>query len=120
MRIMIVDDSRAMRLIVRRTLRQAGYGDHDLVEAENGVAALELVKQENPDLILSDWNMPEMNGIDFLKALRADGIATPFGFVTTEGTDAMRELAREAGAAFLLAKPFTKDDMADALKDHVK
>jgi two-component system chemotaxis response regulator CheY len=112
MKILIVDDSMAMRRIVRRTLRQAGFGGHDCVEAENGKLALESVAAEKPDLVLCDWNMPEMNGIEFLRALRASGDATPFGFITTEGTEDMRATAKEAGAAFLLAKPFTPDDMA--------
>ena len=115
MKILIVDDSLAMRRIVRRTLRQAGYGDHECVEAENGKIALEKVAAEKPDLVLCDWNMPEMNGIEFLRALRAQGDSTPFGFITTEGTEDMRNEARDAGAAFLLAKPFKADDMAREL-----
>ncbi len=116
MKILIVDDSLAMRRIVRRTLRQAGYGDHDCVEAENGKVALDTMAAEKPDLVLCDWNMPEMNGIEFLQTLRGGGDATPFGFVTTEGTEDMRAQAKEAGAAFLLAKPFTADDMAHELR----
>ena len=63
---------------------------------------------------------PEMSGIDFLKNLRAQGKTTPFGFITSEGTEAMRAQAQEAGALFLLAKPFTADDMAAVLKEHIK
>jgi two-component system, chemotaxis family, chemotaxis protein CheY len=117
MKILVVDDSKAMRMIVIRNLRQAGLGDATIVEAENGAQGVAQVKAENPDLILSDWNMPEMNGIDFLKAIRADGIETRFGFVTSESTPAMRELASSAGAAFLLAKPFNADDFAVHLAD---
>ncbi len=62
MKILIADDSRVMRQIVVRTLRQAGFGDHDLIEAADGKQAFELAKSENPDLVLSDWNMPEMTG----------------------------------------------------------
>ena len=69
-----------------------------------------------PDVILSDWNMPEMNGIEFLQALRAAGNQVPFGFVTSEGSDAMRSQASESGALFLIAKPFTADMFAEALK----
>jgi two-component system chemotaxis response regulator CheY len=115
MKILIVDDSRAMRRIVQRTLRQAGFKGHDIVEAENGAEAFELVKSEQPDLILSDWHMPVMSGIEFKRALNDAEIATPFGFVTSENTQEMREIAAEAGADFLLAKPFTPDDMAHAL-----
>lgn len=119
MKILIVDDSRAMRRIIQRTLRQAGFKGHDIVEAENGAEALAAVKSESPDLILSDWHMPEMNGIDFKRALNAEGIDTPFGFITSESTMEMRNLAAEAGADFLLAKPFTPDDMEQALGMYV-
>ena len=115
MKILVVDDSRAMRRIVSRTILQAGFEGHDIVEAENGKEALEVVKAENPDLILSDWHMPEMTGIEFLNALNAMGIETPFGFITSESTQEMVDLATEGGAVFLLAKPFTADDMAQVL-----
>ncbi len=115
MKILIVDDSRAMRRIIQRTLRQAGFKGHDIVEAEDGAKALEAVHAEKPDIILSDWHMPEMNGLEFKQALNAEGNETLFGFITSESTREMRELAAEAGADFLLAKPFTPDDMKQAL-----
>ena len=115
MKILIADDSRVMRQIVTRTLRQAGFAGHDIIEAENGQQGLTLARSEAPDLILSDWNMPEMNGIDFLRALRGAGDSTPFWFVTSEGSDEMREAAAQAGAMGLIAKPFTADVFADAL-----
>lgn len=115
MKILIVDDSKAMRMIVSRTLRQAGFGDHEYVEAGDGAEALEAVEREAPDLVLSDWNMPEVSGIELLRRLRAAGNAVRFGFVTSESTDAMRDIAAEAGALFLIAKPFTADTFAEAL-----
>ena len=115
MKILIVDDSRAMRMIVTRTLRQAGFGDHEFVEAENGAEGLAKVTEIGPDLVLSDWNMPEMSGIEFLQALRAAGNPVRFGFVTSESTDAMRDLAAESGELFLIAKPFTADTFTEAL-----
>ena len=63
MKILVADDSRVMRQIVIRTLRQAGYDDHEIVEAEDGADALAKVGSEQPDLVLSDWNMPNMTGI---------------------------------------------------------
>jgi CheY-like chemotaxis protein len=113
--LLIVDDSRVMRQIVIRTLRQAGHGEHDIVEADNGRTALAAVTEHRPDLILSDWNMPEMSGIQFLTALRATGDTTTFGFVTSEGSETMREQALAAGARFLIAKPFTAEVFADHL-----
>jgi two-component system chemotaxis response regulator CheY len=102
-------------MIVRRTLRQAGFGDHAVTEANNGKEALDAVRQSVPDLILSDWNMPEMSGIELLDSLRAQGVAVKFGFVTTERTPEMRARATESGAAFLIVKPFTPEDFKEAL-----
>jgi two-component system chemotaxis response regulator CheY len=115
MKILVVDDSKAMRMIVLRALRQAGFGDAETIEAEDGVQGLEKAKAEGPDLILSDWNMPNLNGIEFLRELRAAGHGTTFGFVTSESTPAMREQAIAAGAAFLIAKPFTADAFEECL-----
>ena len=115
MKILVADDSRVMRQIVIRTLRQAGYDGHEVVEAENGRDALDKVGSEEPDLVLSDWNMPEMTGIECLRALRASGSDVPFGFVTSEGSDEMRSTAAAAGALFLIAKPFTPEAFDAAL-----
>jgi two-component system chemotaxis response regulator CheY len=106
MNILVVDDSKAMRMIVRRTLRQAGFEEHGVEEAENGAQALASIRAKAPDLILSDWNMPEMSGIELLAALTADGRKVPFVFVTSEATPELRERARAAGAIALIAKPF--------------
>ena len=115
MRILVVDDSKAMRMIVIRTLRQAGYAGNDIEQAENGREALTMIEAAAPDLVLSDWNMPEMNGIDLLRTLRASGNEVPFGFVTSEGSPEMRELAASSGAMFLIAKPFDADSFGEAL-----
>jgi two-component system, chemotaxis family, chemotaxis protein CheY len=116
MKVLITDDSRVMRQIVKRTLRQAGYADLQVCEAENGREALEVIAREAPNLVLCDWNMPEMNGIDLLNALRAQGRDVPFGFVTSEGSPDMRERALNAGALFLISKPFTPETFRDALE----
>ena len=115
MKILVADDSRVMRQIVIRTLRQAGYGDHTFVEAVDGADGLAKVASEAPDLVLSDWNMPEVTGIEFLRALRASGNDVRFGFVTSESTDAMRATAEQAGALFLIGKPFTAETFAEQL-----
>ncbi|MGV6858725.1 MAG: response regulator [bacterium] len=120
MDILIVDDSRAMRMIVKKTLRDAGFDDHEFYEAEDGQVGLEKVKEISPDLILSDWNMPNMNGIDFLRALREEGVSTEFGFITTEATTEMRDLATNTGAQFLITKPFTVESFEETLGDYIK
>jgi two-component system chemotaxis response regulator CheY len=117
MKILIADDSRVMRQIVTRTLRQAGFEGHDLVEAADGQEAFDMAVAEKPGLVLSDWNMPHMTGVQVLRQLRANGDAVPFGFVTSESTPEMRNQAEEAGALFLVTKPFTADTFRDALTD---
>ncbi len=114
--ILIVDDSKAMRLIVRRTLRQAGFGEFEVAEAANGIEALETIGKSAPTLVISDWNMPEMSGIELLRELNARKVSVRFGFVTTEGTPDMRAMANEAGALFLIAKPFTPEQFEIALR----
>lgn len=115
MKILVVDDSKVMRSIVLRTLRQAGYGNHEIVEAGNGREALVAFRAGRPDLILSDWNMPEMNGLELLKAIRREAPKLSFGFVTSESTPDMRAAALEAGASFLITKPFTAETFQAAL-----
>jgi two-component system chemotaxis response regulator CheY len=116
MKILIVDDSKAMRMIVRRTLRQAGLDDAAVDEACDGKEGLVAVESKSPDLVLSDWNMPEMNGIEMLLELRKKGCGVKVGFVTSECTDEMRKTAMGAGAAFMITKPFTADDFKTAIR----
>lgn len=115
MKILVTDDSRVMRQIVIRTLRQAGLGGHDVVEADSGLDALEKIRTEAPDVVLSDWNMPGMDGITLLGTLRRQGHTLPFGFVTSEGSQEMRARAARAGADFVIAKPFTPEAFTEAL-----
>ena len=119
MKILIADDSRVMRQIVTRTLRQAGFEGHDLVEAADGQEAFEKAVAEKPDFVLSDWNMPHMTGVEVLKQLRANGNQVPFGFVTSEGTEEMRKQAEDAGALFLITKPFTEETFREKLGAHL-
>ena len=114
-RVLVADDSRVMRQIVIRTLRQAGY-DWDVREAADGEQALEAIRADEPDVVLSDWNMPEMTGIELLQRLRQEGFGTPFGFVTSEGSPEMREKAEAAGAMFLIAKPFTPEGFREVIE----
>jgi len=115
MKVVIADDSRVMRQIVLRTLRQAGFAHHEYVEAADGAEALERIGEHDPELVLSDWNMPNKTGIELLRALRAQGNTVPFGFVTSEGSPEMRDVAAQAGALFVIAKPFTPEAFEDAL-----
>jgi two-component system chemotaxis response regulator CheY len=119
-KILIVDDSTAMRMIVRKTLRLAGFEGHDFTETDDGMKALAAIKSSPPDLVLSDWNMPNMTGIELLENLTKDGVKIKFGFITTEATPEMRQRAAAAGASFLISKPFTPESFKEALKAHIK
>lgn len=115
MKILVVDDSSVMRKIVVRTLRQAGFGGHDIEEAEDGADALAKIEADEPDLVLTDWNMPNMNGIELVRAMKDKSIGTPFAFITSEFTSEMKDQANEAGAVAFLTKPFTAESMESAL-----
>ena len=115
MKFLIVDDSKAMRSIVIRTLRQAGYGEHTMEEAVNGLEALKAIEASPPDVVLCDWNMPEMSGIELLHALREKGSSVKCGLVTSEGSPEMKQQATDAGALFVVTKPFTVESFKEAL-----
>jgi two-component system chemotaxis response regulator CheY len=118
-KILVVDDSKAMRMIVKRTIRKAGFTGHEFIEASNGAEAYKMITGDNvdnqPDLVMSDWNMPRMTGIDLAERLQREDVSVPFGFVTSEGTKEMRDRASNAGALFLIAKPFTVASFEEAL-----
>ena len=119
MKILVVDDSKAMRSIVRRALQQAGFGGHEVQEAGNGAEAFTTISAACPDVVLCDWNMPEMSGLQLLERLNTSGIKPKFGFVTSEGTDDIRQLATAAGALFFICKPFTPEKLREALAPHL-
>jgi two-component system, chemotaxis family, chemotaxis protein CheY len=114
-RILIVDDSSVMRKIVERSLRQAGLEIGDVVEAGNGIEALAAVREAPFDLILSDINMPAMDGLEFLRQLATveSGKGTPVVMVTTEGSESRVVEALSIGAKGYLRKPFTSDQIKE-------
>jgi two-component system chemotaxis response regulator CheY len=109
MRALVIDDSRAVRIIITRILREVGM---EVVEAGHGVEGLEQLRR-NPDvdLVLVDWNMPEMNGLDFIRQVRSQrgysGLRILMVTTETEAEQVTRALA--AGANEYLMKPFTKE-----------
>jgi two-component system chemotaxis response regulator CheY len=119
LKLLIIDDSRAMRSIIRRVLRQAGYGQHEVLEAADGRSALDVIKADRPHLIIADWNMPVMNGMDLLKVVRQAKLDIPFGFLTAQGTTDMREAATANGADFFVSKPFNAKDIKVALSRYL-
>ena len=114
---MIVDDSAAIRKILQRVLVQAGVPLGFVHEANDGNEALELLKTHKVGLILSDINMPNMDGIEFLTRLRADATykGVPIMMVTTEGSQARVMQALELGAAGYVRKPFTAEQIKEKL-----
>jgi two-component system, chemotaxis family, chemotaxis protein CheY len=117
---MVVDDSRTIRRILGGILTQLGFA---VTEAENGLAALQTLDRERASgspvtLALVDWNMPEMNGLEFVKQMRADGrnAAVTAIMVTTETQVDQMVAALEAGANEYVMKPFTKDVIEDKLR----
>jgi len=111
---MVVDDSKAIRMILSRSLSDLGY---DVCSAADGSEALSLMR-EGISLILVDWNMPRMNGLEFVKQLRADPRYSPVTvmMVTTETEVEQMVKALEAGANEYVMKPFTKEIIEDKLR----
>ncbi len=116
MHAILIDDSRAMRLILRRIVGQLGF---EAVEAADGREALDLLAgmQEVPELALIDWNMPNMNGLEFVVAARADARLRQMTLVmvTTESEQSQIVRALAAGAHEYVIKPFTSDAMIEKL-----
>lgn len=115
LRVLIVDDSSVMRKIVERSLRQAGLDVGDVLEAGNGAEALAEVNKGKFDLILSDINMPAMDGLEFLKNLAGVESAkgTPVVMITTEGSEARVVEALSVGAKGYIRKPFTPEQVKE-------
>jgi two-component system, chemotaxis family, chemotaxis protein CheY len=113
-RILTVDDSPAMRDLVTLTLTQAGY---QVAQAKDGVEALTMARGEQYDLVLADLNMPNMNGIELIRALRAEDSyrMTPILMLTTESDLTKRREGKAAGATGWIVKPFFPDQLVASL-----
>ena len=109
MKILIVDDFATMRKVIRNILKQLGY--ENIVEAEDGVLALRALKSQKIDFIICDWNMPNMTGLELLKAVRADDdlASSPFLMVTAEALQENVVAAVKAGVSNYIVKPFTAE-----------
>lgn len=108
MKLLVVDDSSTMRRIIKNTLQRLGY--EDIFEAENGVEAWDILdKNSDMGVLITDWNMPEMNGLDLVKKTRADSrfVDIPIIMVTTEGGKVEVITAIKAGVNNYIVKPFT-------------
>ena len=117
LRTLIVDDSSVMRKIVARALQQGGVSSGEILEAGNGAEALDILRNQRVDLVLSDINMPVMDGLEFVRQLQSveNAKGTPVVMITTEGRESHVMQAISCGARGYIRKPFTPDQM----KQHV-
>jgi len=117
--VLIVDDSASMRQLIAFTIKDAGY---DVLLAENGRDALEKMSRAKIDMVITDLNMPEMDGITFIRELRgkADYQFIPIIMLTTEAQEAKKQEGRAAGASGWIVKPFSPSQLMDVVKKFVK
>lgn len=117
MHVLIVDDSRAVRVMLRRMLTEMGHRTSEAGDGKEALECLEALGAELPDLILVDWNMPVLDGYSFLRAVRCrkDLRSLAMMMVTTEVEAEQMAKALAAGANEYLMKPFTKDDLGSKI-----
>lgn len=121
LRFLVVDDSRAIQAIVRRAILHCGYAPIEVETALDGEQALDLIGTFKPDLVITDWHMPKVSGLEMVQALRQLGHQdVRVGFVTTERTPALLEEAIRNGALFILHKPFDDAELAAVVANAVK
>jgi len=118
-KILVVDDSSMLRQLISAAVREAGF---DVVPAENGKDALAKLQGGKVDMVITDLNMPEMDGIELIKQLRAkpDYRFTPIIMVTTEFQEAKKKEGREAGASGWVVKPFLTENLVNVINKFVK
>ena len=120
LKILIVDDFATMRKVIRNLLKQGGF--ENVAEAEDGAAALKVLKSQPVDFVISDWNMPNMSGLELLKAVRADEElkGLPFLMVTAEALKDNVVAAVKAGVSNYIVKPFTAEVLNEKIEKIVK
>lgn len=114
-KILTVDDSKTMRDMVSYTLKEAGF---DVIDAEDGQQALEKLKGTKVDAVVTDLNMPNMNGFELIRALRAnpDYKMAPILMLTTEGDEGKKQEGKSAGATGWIVKPFNPEKLVQVVK----
>jgi two-component system chemotaxis response regulator CheY len=117
LKVLVVDDSAVMRKVIIGVLTQhLGVDDMNIVQANDGVQAVAEAEKCDYSIILMDWNMPNMLGIDAVEAIRAKGIKSPIMMVTTEGEKTNVVRAIQAGANNYLVKPFNAEDLREKIE----
>ena len=122
MKILIVDDSSTMRRIIGNVVMQLGFTRDNFEEAEDGVKAWKLLSEAHYDVILTDWNMPNMNGLELVKKVRSEGThqKTPIIMITTEGGKSEVITALKAGVNNYIVKPFNAKVLKEKLDGVLK
>ncbi len=115
--VLIVDDSRAMRAVIKKTISMSGFKMDQCLEAGNGREALDVLARDWVDIIISDINMPEMNGLEFLGELKKDSLlkAIPVIVISTEGSERHVQDAYDLGARGFIKKPFLPEEIKKVL-----
>lgn len=120
MNILIVDDSATMRMIVIKSLRQAGFDTATVAEANGAKEALQKLAAGGVDLVLCDVNMPEISGIELVKVVKKKMPTIPIVMVTTESSAEMKQQMLDAGANGIVTKPFPPEELQRVLKPLLK
>lgn len=115
--ILLTDDSSPMRKVLKKTFKAAGYSESEFLEAADGKEGLEQLKTHTVDIVITDYTMPEMNGLEMIQAMREDPALAdiPVVVVTTEGSSEIIDKFMEQGANGYIKKPFTPEQVRDLL-----
>lgn len=115
--VLIVDDSSSMRAVIKKTIRVSGFNVGQFLTAEDGRDAMKVLSAEWVDLVLTDINMPNMNGMELIEKMKEDEIlkTIPVVIVTTEGSEKVKKQSMDLGVSALIKKPFRPEDIRNAL-----
>lgn len=115
--ILLTDDSSPMRKVLKKTFKAAGYGESEFIEAADGKQGLEKLKTHTVDIVITDYTMPEMDGLEMIRSMKKDPAtaAIPVVVVTTEGSSEIVNKFMEQGADGYIKKPFTPEQVRDLL-----
>lgn len=117
--VLIVDDSRSLRLVIRKLIESTSFFFDNIYEAENGAVALELLEKNKVDMIFSDINMPVMNGVEFIRQMKEKSISIPTVVITTDASkDTVIDTVRN-GAVGYIKKPFTADKIKEMIEKYL-
>ncbi len=120
MKILVIDDSLAMRKIIKWTIRQSNMRIEEIFEASSCQEAMLLIDTKNPDIIIADWNMPDMLGLEILSRLRKLNNFVKFGFFVNQTTTSILNLANKAGANFIISNPTAENTFETQINQPIK